>query len=384
MSMQQSIYLDHAATTPLHPRVLEAMLPYLRENYGNASSMHHMGRVAQAALTNARHSLAHSLGCLPQEVIFTSGGTESNNAALFGAITAASPERKKIVTSAIEHHAILRSCDELKRRGAQLSHVSVDGSGRIDLAELERLVDANTAVVSIMLGNNEIGTIQPIIEASRIAKQAGAQFHVDAVQALGHVKIDLTQLSVDLMSFSAHKVNGPKGVGALYIRNQACWAPIMFGGSQERKRRAGTENIAGAVGFASAVQFAVENIEERIQERLRFRQTMLDVLRSLLPDEAFVLNGHQTDYLPHILNLSFPGADAQSLLMNLDLAGIAVSSGSACSSGAMEPSHVLKAMNVPESRLRSAIRFSFGYGNCLKTVTIAAEKVATIVHRLTY
>jgi cysteine desulfurase len=384
MPLQESIYLDHAATTPLHPQVLEAMLPYLTENFGNPSSMHQYGRRAKAALTDARHCLAQSLGCSSQEVIFTSGGTESNNAALFGAMVAASPERKKIVTSSIEHHAILRSCDELKRRGIEVSQVSVDGSGRINLTELEQIVDLNTAVVSIMLGNNEVGTLQPIVAAGQIAKRAGALFHVDAVQALGHIKLDLSQLPVDLMSFSAHKINGPKGIGALYIDHKARWSPMVFGGSQERNRRAGTENIAGAVGFATAVQCATENIDERIHERLKLRQTMLVTLHSLLPAEAYVLNGHPTEHLPHILHLSFPGTEAQTLLMNLDLAGIAASSGSACSSGALEPSHVLQAMNLPHSHRLSAIRFSFGYGNCLKTVTIAAEKVATIVRRLTY
>lgn len=384
----EPIYLDHAATTPVRPEVLEAMLPYFSGVFGNPSSVHRFGREAKAALTDARDALASVLDCRPAELVFTSGGTESDNLALFGAAFGAGEGRRRVVTTAVEHHAVLSACEELGRQGFEIVVVPVDVRGRVDMAALEAAVDETTAVVSVMYGNNEVGTLQPVEEIGRLAQARGAVFHVDAVQALGHVPIRLSTLPVDLMSFSAHKINGPKGVGLLYASRRAKLQPRSFGGSQERKRRAGTENVAGAVGFAKAAALAAapEAVSRRRSELEALRSAMLEALAAELPEGAFVVNGDPAaeGRLPHVLNVSFPGASTESALMNLDLEGIAAASGSACSSGALEPSHVLRAMGLPDERLRSAIRFSFGHGNCLKSVTFAAQKTATIVKRLTY
>ncbi|WP_199617310.1 cysteine desulfurase family protein [Paenibacillus alkalitolerans] len=382
-SVDEEVYLDHAATTPLHPDVLTAMIPFFTQHHGNPSSVHRFGRVAKQALTDARDQLAAMLGCSPGELVFTSGGTESDNMALFGAAMAAPANRKHIVTSAVEHHAVLHACKELERLGFRVTYLPVDSAGRIAAEDVEAAVGDDTALISVMFGNNEVGTLQPIEEIGRMAKRRGVLFHVDAVQALGTVDIDLSQQPVDLMSFSAHKINGPKGIGALYVNRKVKLAPRTFGGSQERKRRAGTENVAGAVGFARALSIALADPAGRRASLAALRSAMLDQLSTRLSAEQFVVNGHPSEHLPHILNVSFPGTNTESMLMNLDLEGVAASSGSACSSGALEPSHVLLAMGLPDKLLRSAIRFSFGWGNCLKSVTFAAEKVATIVRRLT-
>lgn len=381
MGSLEGIYLDHAATTPLHPSVLEAMLPYLSTVFGNPSSLHRFGREAKEALTSARDSIAARIGCSPSELVFTSGGTESDNLALFGVAQAAGSARRRIVTTAIEHHAVLHACRELERLGYEVVYVGVDHTGVVKWDELSEAIDDRTALVSVMYGNNEVGTLQPIEDIGRMARERGAFFHIDAVQALGHAHIDLNRLPVDAMSFSAHKINGPKGIGALYVNKRVKLAPRSFGGSQERKRRAGTENVAGAVGFAKAAELALTDVPRRCAELLELRQAMIDGLKERLPEGAFVVHGHPNEHLPHVLNVSFPGANSESLLMNFDLGGLAASSGSACSAGALEPSHVLQAMELPDPLLRSAVRFSFGYGNCLKTVTIAAEIVATIVKR---
>ncbi|HZG78869.1 MAG TPA: cysteine desulfurase family protein [Paenibacillus sp.] len=381
---QDGIYLDHAATTPMHPEVLEAMLPYFMSAFGNPSSVHRYGRDAKSGLTAARDKLASLLGCSPAELVFTSGGTESDNLALIGAALAAAPERRRVVTTAVEHHAVLHAAAELERLGFEVVYLPVDGSGQVDVGEAAKAIDGNTAVVSVMYGNNEVGTLQPIEAIGALARERGAAFHVDAVQALGHAKIDLSRLPVDLMSFSAHKVNGPKGVGLLYASRRVKLHARAFGGAQERSRRAGTENVAGAVGFAKAADLALSDLPGRLAALVGLREAMLATFERLLPPGAFVANGHQTERLPHVLNVSFPGASAETLLMNLDLDGIAAASGSACSSGSLQPSHVLRAMDVPPERLRSAIRFSFGLGNCLNSVTFAAEKVATHAKRLSY
>jgi len=387
MTEREPIYLDHAATTPMRPEVLEAMLPYFSDTFGNPSSIHAFGRAAKMALTAARDRMADALGCSPSELVFTSGGTESDNMAVIGGALAAakSSDRRRVVASAVEHHAVLHACEELERQGFEVVYAPVDSTGRVDEAAIEALIDDRTALVSVMYANNEVGTLQPIERIGSLAKQHGALFHVDAVQALGSVRIHLAELPVDLMSFSAHKINGPKGIGGLYVNRRVKLKPHTFGGSQERNRRAGTENVPGAVGFAKAVELAVQELDTKNNELQQLREAMLGVFKQLLPSGAFVVNGHpdKTNRLPHILNVSFPGTNTESLLMNLDLEGIAASSGSACSAGALEPSHVLAAMGLPDELLRSAIRFSFGRMNCLKSVTFSAEKVATIVKRLT-
>lgn len=384
MQTFDEIYLDHAASTPIHPDVLDAMLPVMKECYGNPSSIHRFGRAAKQALTDARDRMSALLGCAPGELVFTSGGTESDNFALLGAAFAASAGRKRIVTTAIEHHAVLNACKELERNGFEVIYLPVDAYGQVSVEDAEQAINDETAVVSVMYANNEVGTLQPVEEIGRIARERGAVFHVDAVQALGSVQMNLANSSIDLMSITAHKINGPRGIGALYVNKRVKLAQRSFGGSQERKRRAGTENVAGAAAFAKACAIVTQNMDEHCTEMERLRTAMLSTLLDRLGEERVVVNGHPSDRLPHILNVSFPGTNTESLLMNLDLEGIAAASGSACSSGALEPSHVLQAMNLPDEQCRSAVRFSFGRGNCLNSVTFAAEKIATIVKRLTY
>jgi cysteine desulfurase len=377
----KGIYLDHAATTPLHPEVLEAMLPYYRESFGNPSSMHAFGQVAKKAIDRARATIADRLGCRTNELIFTSGGTESNNNAIFGAMSAAGG-KQHLITTRIEHHAVLHPCEQLEKLGSEATYLEPDDTGLIAPEQIEKAIRPDTALISIMFGNNEVGTLQPIDAIGKVARSRGIAFHVDAVQALGKVDMNLSDLPVDLMSFSAHKINGPKGIGALYVSGKQRLAPLLYGGSQERKRRPGTENVAGIAAFAKAVELAFEERTNRCEQTERLRSAMLGGLINHLGAEAFVVNGHQTLRLPHILNVSFPGTDSETLLMNLDIAGIAASSGSACTSGSLEVSHVLQAMRLPESVIHAAIRFSFGMGNSMEEIETAAKKIATIVKRI--
>jgi cysteine desulfurase len=376
------IYLDHAATTPMHPEVLEAMLPFYREVYGNPSSTHSYGRAAKAAINRSRDFIADALGCLPAQLIFTSGGTESDNMALFGVVNASSNAKPHIITSQIEHHAVMHACERLEAMGFEVTYVPVGPTGLTQTADIEAAIRPNTVLISIMYGNNEIGTLQPVEEIGELARNRGILFHVDAIQALGKLPIDLSKLPIDLMSFSAHKINGPKGIGALYVSKKVHFTPSFFGGSQERKRRPGTENVAGIVGFAKAVDLALLNQNEMQLIANEFRQIMVSVWQEELGTGSFVVNGHPEKRLLHILNASFPGVSTESLLMNLDVEGVAASSGSACTSGALEVSHVLKAMQLPESVTSSAVRFSFGMGNSKQQIETAARKTATIVRRI--
>jgi cysteine desulfurase len=380
--MKNYIYLDHAATTPVHPDVLEAMLPYYIESFGNPSSTHSFGRTARSAINRSRDYIANVLGCSPSQLIFTSGGTESDNMALFGYLAARGGGKGHIITSQIEHHAVLHPLEQLERLGFEVTYVPVDHTGLIQLEDVERALRPNTVLISIMYGNNEVGTVQPIEEIGQLARSLGIAVHVDAVQALGKLPIDLSSLPVDMMSFSAHKINGPKGVGALYVSKQTHLSPTVYGGSQERKRRPGTEHLPGIVGFAKALQLSLEKIAENELFAAELRQMMVDVLSRELGTEGFVINGHPDKRLPHILNLSFPGAHTETLLMNLDLEGIAAASGSACTSGSLEISHVLKAMLLPESVTSSAVRFSFGMGNSKAQIESAAQITATIVKKI--
>jgi cysteine desulfurase len=376
------IYLDHAATTPMHRDVLEAMLPFYREVYGNPSSTHSYGRAAKAAINRSRDFIADALGCLPAQLIFTSGGTESDNMALFGVVNAISNAKPHIITSQIEHYAVLHACERLEAMGYEVTYVPVGPTGLTQTADIEAAIRPNTVFISIMYGNNEIGTLQPVEEIGELARNRGILFHVDAIQALGKLPIDLSKLPIDLMSFSAHKINGPKGIGALYVSKKVHFTPSFFGGSQERKRRPGTENVAGIVGFAKAVDLALLNQNELQLIANEFRQIMVSVWQEELGTGSFVVNGHPEKRLPHILNASFPGVSTESLLMNLDVEGVAASSGSACTSGSLEVSHVLKAMQLPESVTSSAVRFSFGMGNSKQQIETAARKTATIVRRI--
>jgi cysteine desulfurase len=380
-----AIYLDHAATTPLHPLVVEQMLPFWSEIYGNPSSLHAWGRASRSALNDARGILAEAINCESKEIIWTSGGTESDNLALFGTmlqVSSLAPNKNHIITSQIEHHAVLHSCEQLERLGFEVTYLAVDSQGLVCIEDLAAAIRPETALISIIYGNNEVGTIQTIASLGKLAHDHGILFHVDAVQCLGTEDIDLSRLPIDLMSLSAHKIQGPKGIGALFCSSKIKLNPLQFGGSQERKRRAGTENVAGAVGFAAATKLIMNDRINKRQHLEHLRQTMLDSLKLHLGQEDFVVNGHPELYLPHILNISFPGVDTETMLMNLDLAGIAAASGSACSSGSLEVSHVLKAMCLSDEITASAIRFSFGSTNSEAEIVQCAQIIATIIHRL--
>jgi cysteine desulfurase len=378
----KTIYLDHAASTPVHPEVAKVMLNIMTEQYGNASSVHQFGRSAKKILNGARDSIAAFLGCSPEEWVFTGGGTESDNLALYGAAAAVSHKGKHIITTQIEHHAVLHTCEELEKEGFKVTYLPVDSSGRVSVTDVEAALQEDTVLISVMYANNEVGTVQPIQEIGQLAKERGILFHVDAVQALGALSITLRELPVDYMSFTAHKINGPGGIGGLYVRSGAPLHPRLHGGLQERGRRAGTENLAGSAGFAKAVEIAVTGLSERQQKMKNLRNRLLEELDSLIGREGYYLNGNSEHFLPSILNLSFPGAGTDIMLMNLDMGGIAAASGSACTSGSLEISHVLKAMGLPQNILESAIRFSIGLGNTTEEIEYVARKVETILNRL--
>lgn len=377
----KEIYVDHAATSPTHPDVVEAMLPFLYGNFGNPSSIHQFGRKTRQEIDEARLFLAQTIGCNENEIIFTSSGTEADNLAVIGYANANKNNGKHIITTKIEHHALLHSCERLEKNQFDVSYLSVDETGKINLEELQSLVRDDTILVSIMFGNNEVGTIQPIREIGSFLKQKNIAFHTDAVQAYGIEHIDVKEMNIDLLSVSAHKINGPKGVGFLYVSNGKRVEPYMIGGDQERKRRAGTENIAGIIGLKQAAKIAFDTINERRKRYVSFREKLLKIL-----DESKVeykVNGDKESYLPHIINISFKGVSVESLLINLDLVGIAASSGSACTAGSLEPSHVLVAM-FPEDRERvlSSVRFSFGLGNSLEEVEELSNKIVQIIQRI--
>ncbi|SFJ09355.1 cysteine desulfurase [Paenibacillus sp. UNC496MF] len=377
------IYYDHAASSPMHPDAAAAMMDVYAGAGGNASSTHGFGREARAVLNRARDAISAGIGCAPTELVFTSGGTESDNLALIGAARAARKRGKShIITNAAEHHAVLHACEFLQREGFDLTVLPVDGQGLVAAADVERAMTDDTALVSVMYVNNETGTIQPIEDIGAIVRSRGAVFHVDAVQALGALPIDLRELPVDLMSFSAHKINGPQGVGALYVRKGTQLEPLLHGGSQERKRRPGTENAAGIAGFAAAFERCVKSAAERKPFLDKLRYTWLERMKTIAGEERVVVNGHPGLHAPHIVNLSFLGIGSETMLMNLDLAGIAASSGSACTAGALEPSHVLQAMGISEERRDSAVRFSFGLGNTMEELELAAKKVETFMSRV--
>jgi cysteine desulfurase len=378
--VRETIYLDHAATTPVHPRVVEAMQPYLTHIFGNPSSLHGYGRDSRMALEKARDEIARFMDADPQTLIFTSGGTEADNMAIIGVAMANRERGKHVITSQVEHHAVLHACQYLEQLGFEVTYLPVDETGMVRLEDVKQALRPDTILVSVMYGNNEVGTIQPIEEIGLLLREHGVYFHTDAVQAFGVLPLKVRELPVDMLSVSAHKINGPKGVGALYLGRNVTFLPHLHGGSQERKRRAGTENVAGIVGFAEAVKVAAEEKEQRIEKYLQMREAMLGVWRE--EGIAFHVNGHPEKCLPHILNVSFPGVHTETMLMNLDLAGIAAASGSACTSGSLELSHVLQAMCLGDERAQSAVRFSFGITNTAEEAARAARTTAEIVHRL--
>jgi cysteine desulfurase len=378
-----SIYFDHAATTVMSPEVLQAYAEAATGGPGNPSSLHSHGRTARERISSARDAFAAILRCEPSELIFTGSGTESDNSALFGAAFA---QRKKgrngIVTTAVEHHAVLHACRQLEAQGFSLTVLPVDEFGRVAVEDAQAAINDTTAIVSVMAGNNETGTIQPIAEIGDWARKHKAYMHVDAVQAFGYLSFDLKQLPIDFLSLSAHKINGPQGVGLLYVRKGTSFQPLLFGGSQERNRRAGTENVPGIAAFAKAAELAYAQLQTRRDHAESIRETLLQKLTEQLGADGFTVNGHPDERLPHILNLSFTGISSESMLMNLDLAGVSASGGSACTSGSLKPSHVLSAMNISSERVSSAVRFSFGLGNTREEADNLAKITATISARL--
>ncbi|MER1988363.1 MAG: cysteine desulfurase family protein [Solibacillus isronensis] len=380
--MKNTIYLDHAATSPIAPEVIDVMARAMAEESGNASSIHTVGRSARKALDDSRASLAAKVNAKPSEIIFTSGGTEADNMAIFGTAYARQKEGKHIITTAIEHHAVLHACEKLEKEGFTVTYLPVDKTGRIRAEQVKEALRDDTILVTIMYGNNEVGTIQPIAEIGAILKEHNATFHTDAVQAFGLEKMDVEALHVDLLSVSAHKINGPKGIGFLYAKTGVKLTNILYGGSQEKKRRAGTENVPAIIAFAKAAELAGQSAQQRIGQYNGFKNILIEQFQQAGID--FHLNGHQMSVLPHVLNVTFPGTDVESFLINLDMAGVLVSSGSACTAGSIDPSHVLVAMygqNAPE--LRSSIRFSFGLGLTDELVREAGKRTAEIVKRLT-
>ncbi|AMO32747.1 cysteine desulfurase [Lysinibacillus sphaericus] len=379
--MNSYIYLDHAATSPMNGQVIEAMTTAMQQVFGNASSIHRAGREARKFLDDARDILAKSIGAQAGEIIFTSGGTEADNTAILGTVYARAKEGKHIITTQVEHHAVLHTCEKLERDGFDVTYLPVDKTGRVAVEDVQKALRDDTILVTIMYGNNEVGTIQPIAEIGELLQGHQATFHTDAVQAYGLEQIDVGQLKVDLLSVSAHKINGPKGIGFLFQKAGTPLANYALGGAQEKKRRAGTENIPAIIGFATAVQVANQLREEKRSLYNHFKQIMLDVFSQ--ENLAFHINGDEEQSLPHVLNISFEGMEVESFLVNLDMAGICVSSGSACTAGSIDPSHVLVAMfGQGTEELRNSIRFSFGQDLTEKDIRDAAEKTAQIVKRL--
>ena len=349
------IYMDNAATTAVSPIVLEKMLPYFTEIYGNASSIHGTGRDARKALEDARRRVAAVLNCKPNELYFTSGGSESDNWAIKGIAFANRKRGNHIITSSIEHHAVLHTCQWLEKQGFTVTYLPVDEFGRVSVKDVEAAITDQTILISIMAANNEIGTLQPIKEIAKIAKQHKVYFHTDAVQAIGAIPIDVQDIGCDMLSLSGHKFHGPKGVGALYIRQGTRIDPFMHGGAQERGKRATTENIPGIMGLAAAIELATENLEEKSARISSMRDQLIDRLTAL----PYVrLNGHRTERLPNNVNISVRFVEGEALLLRLDLAGIAASSGSACTSGSLDPSHVLLAIGLPHEIAHGSLRLS--------------------------
>lgn len=368
-------YFDHSATTPMRPEVLEAMTPYLLEQYGNPSSVHAAGRSARAAIDKARRQIAQELNAKPTELIFTSGGTESDNYAIFGAADAAREKGRHLITTRFEHHAVLRAFEELEKQGYDVTYLDVPTTGVVSLAALQEAVREDTTLVSIMFGNNEVGTIQPIAAIGQFLRERGILFHTDAVQVFGKQAIDVEALQVDLLSASGHKINGPKGIGLLYVRTGVKLATQTYGGEQERKRRAGTENVPGIVGLAKALELM---IAERDQQQDHIKQ-LRSVLLTRLDESGVTYEVNGVEGLPNVLNLYFPQIEIEPFLIMLDMRQMAVSSGSACTAGSVEPSHVLSAMYGEDERTRASVRISFGHGNELAQVELLAQALQDVV-----
>jgi len=374
------IYLDYAATTPTHPDVLKAMLPYFTDIFGNPSSIHAYGQEAKGAMDEARVKVAELIGAESEEIVFTSGGTEADNFALKGVAIANENKGNHIITSSIEHHAVIETSELLAKRGFSITSLPVDKYGSVDPADIKKAITDKTILISIMHANNEIGTIQPITEIGKIARDAGVYFHTDAVQTAGHIPVDVDLLGVDLLSMSAHKLYGPKGIGALYVRKGTRLIPFMHGGEQERGRRASTENIPGIVGFGRAAELARQGTNEEVEHLTYLRDKLIQgILKKI---DHTHLNGHPVRRLPNNINVSIEFAEGESMCLNLDLAGICASTGSACSSGSIEASHVLLALGLPHIRAHGSLRFSLGKWTSEDDIEYVLDVLPEIVAKL--
>lgn len=378
--MDRLIYLDNAATTRTAKEALDAMLPYFCESYGNASSIYMLGAESKKAMIKAREIIAESLNTQPQDIYFTAGGSESDNWALIAAAEAYESKGKHIITSKIEHHAILHTCEYLEKRGFEITYIDVDENGVLKLEELKKAIRPDTILISVMFANNEIGTIQPIKEIGEIAKENQILFHTDAVQAYGHIPIDVEKYHIDMLSASGHKINGPKGIGFLYIRKGIKIRSFIHGGAQERSRRAGTENVPGIAGFGAAVKKAVASMEERSEKETRLRDYLIERIQKEIP--YCRLNGDRTRRLPNNVNFSFRFVEGESLLIMLDMKGICASSGSACTSGSLDPSHVLLAIGLPHEIAHGSLRLTLSEENTKEELDYVVENVKEIVARL--
>ena len=376
---ERTIYLDHAATTPLDPRVLDAMLPYFTTEYGNASSIYTLGRHAMQAIDGAREEVADLLACRPTEISFMGCGSESDNLAIKGMAFAAQKKGNHLITTPIEHHAVLHTCQYLERFGFKTTYLPVDGYGMVNPDDVARAITDQTILVSVMYANNEVGTIEPVAEIGRICRARKVPFHVDAVQAGGSLPVDVGELNADLLSLSAHKFYGPKGVGMLYVRQGMRLLPQLQGGSQERGRRAGTENVAGIVGAATALRLAYEELPQLTPRLIALRDRLIE---GLLPITGAFLTGHPTNRLPNNASFCFEGVEGESILLNLDLLGIAASTGSACTSGSVDPSHVLLAMGIPTELVHGSLRLTLGKSNTDADVDAILTAVPGIVEKL--
>lgn len=378
--MKTKIYMDNAATTPVREEVLAEVLPCFREYYGNASGVYAIAKESKKALERARKQVADAIGAKPEEIYFTAGGSESDNMALRGVAEAMSAKGNHIITTKIEHHAILHTCEYLEKHGYEVTYLDVDEMGKVRLEELEKAIRPETILISVMFANNEIGTIQPIAEIGALARAKGIYFHTDAVQAVGHVPVDVEKMHIDLLSISGHKLGAPKGIGAIYIRKGVKVSPLIFGGAQEKKMRAGTENIPGIVGLGKAAELAVAELEQTRERLTALRDKLIHGILEKIPYSR--LNGDPVDRLPGNCNISFAYIEGESMLLLLDALGIAASSGSACTSGSLDPSHVLLAIGLPHEEAHGSLRLTLDRENTEEEVDFVLEKLPGIVQRL--
>lgn len=374
------IYLDNAATTRTAPEVVEAMLPYFSENYGNPSAIYSIGSAAKKAVNRARRTIAEAIGAGQEEIYFTAGGSEADNWALKAVAEGYADRGRHIITTGIEHHAVLHTCEFLEKKGYEVTYLGVDGDGRIDLEELRAAIRPDTILISVMFANNEVGTIEPVREIGAIARERGILFHTDAVQAFGQIPIDVRELGVDLLSASAHKLKGPKGVGFLYIRSGLKLSSLIHGGAQERSRRAGTENVPAIVGFGRAVELAIESMEARAERERELRDYLTERIEKEIP--YCRLNGHRTLRLPGNVNFSFRYIEGESMLIMLDRKGICASSGSACTSGSLDPSHVLLALGLKHEEAHGSLRMTLSEENTREELDYVVESLKGITERL--